>query len=144
MMVLQQGALEQVALQAREGHYLEAWAAAGRDPRARTYVRYHAGDLDGALAEARAGPHDAWLAATGTEIALSLHRGGVAEVLLADWRASALPEDAPRLATASAELAALRATEGAAQQGIRRARWISSLAGALALAFLLRFARRAD
>jgi hypothetical protein len=144
VIALQQSAFEQAALQAREGHYLEAWASAGSDPRARTYVRYHAGDLDGALAEARAGPRDAWLCATATEIALSLHRGSAAESLLESWRASAGPEDAPRIASAGAELAGLRATEAHAADGIRRARWISALAGALALAFLLRFAGRAN
>jgi hypothetical protein len=143
VIVLQQTALEQAALQAREGLYVEAWVRAGSDPRARTYVRYHAGDLDGALAEARTGTRDPWLCATGTEIALSLHRGGVAETLLESWRACAAPEDAPRLAAARAELESLRATERAASSGIRRARWISALAGALVLSFLLRFARRA-
>jgi hypothetical protein len=141
---LQQGVLEQAALQAREGRYVEAWTSAGSDARARTYVRYHAGDLEGALSESRADPRDAWLCATGTEIALSLHRGGVAEDLLESWRARAPSEDAPRLAAAAAELAALRATERAAASGIARARGISALGLALACAFLLRFARRGD
>jgi len=143
VIALQQSVLEVAALQAREGHYVEAWASAGSDARARTFVRYHAGDLEGALAEARRGPPDAWLYATGTEIALSLHRGGVAEGLLESWRACAPPEDAPRLASATAELAGLRGTERAAASGIRRARWISALALGLASLFLLRFARRA-
>jgi len=135
---LQQSVLEQAALLAREGRYVEAWATAGSDVRARTFVRYHAGDLEGALAEARTGQRDAWLSATGTEIALSLHRGPAAEALLEDWRACAAPEDAPRMAAASAELATLRATERAVLVGIRRARWISALALALALVFLKR------
>lgn len=141
MIELQQSALEQVALQAREGHYLEAWASAGSDPRARTYVRYHAGDLEAALAEARQGPRDPFLCASGTEIALSLHRGSVAEALLESWRACAPPEDAPRLSSAGAELALLRATERSGESAIRRARWISAAAIALALVFLLRFSR---
>jgi predicted Zn-dependent protease len=145
VIALQQTVFEQAAAESRAGHYLEAWAVAGSEPRARTYVRYHAGDLDAALSEARAGlrgaPGDAWLASIATEIALSLHRGSTAGALLASWRASAAPEDAPRLASASAELAALRATELAAADGIRRARWISACALALALVFLLRFAR---
>jgi hypothetical protein len=135
---LQQTVLEQSAQLAREGHYVEAWESAGSDARARTFVRYHAGDLEGALAEARRGPRDASLCAMGTDIALALHRGGVAESLLEDWRACAAPEDAPRLAAAGTELATLRATEQAAQAGIRRARWI----GALALAALLLFLKR--
>jgi hypothetical protein len=147
VIALQQSALEQAAAEARAGQYVEAWGFAGSDPRARTFVRYHAGDLDGALREARAGLRgagaDAWLFATATEIALSLHRGASAEALLAGWRASAAAEDAPRIAAAAGELAALRETELAAASGIRRARWISALAGALALAFLLRYARRA-
>ena len=138
MIELQQSVFEQAAQQAREGHYVEAWATAASDARARTYVRYHAGDLEGALAEARTGPRDAWLCATGTEIALALHRGGVAEGLLESWRACAAPEDAPRMAAASAELATLRTTEQGAQAGIRRARWICALALVLALVFLKR------
>ena len=144
MIDLQQTALEQAALHAREGRYVEAWASAGADARARTYVRYHAGDLEGALAEARTSSRDAWLCATGTEIALALHRGGVAEELLESWRACAPAEDAPRLSAAGAELAGLRATEREAAGGIRRARWISALALGFALVFLLRFARRAQ
>jgi hypothetical protein len=138
----QQSVLEQSAQLAREGRYVEAWASADSDARARTYVRYHAGDLEGALAEARAGGPDAWLHATGTEIALALHRGSVAAELLESWRARAPAEDAPRLAAAAGELADLRATERAALTGIRRARWISVLALGLALVFLLRCARR--
>jgi hypothetical protein len=138
---LQQSALEQAALQARAGHYLEAWASSGSDARARTYVRYHAGDLEGALAEARQGPRDAFLCATGTEIALSLHRGGVAEALLESWRACAPPEDAPRLAAAGSELALLRATERSGESAIQRARWVSAAAIAFALVFLLRVSR---
>ena len=163
MIALQQSVLEQAAAESRAGQYVEAWGIAGSDLRARTFVRYHAGDLEGALAEARTGPRDAWLCATGTEIALSLHRGPAAEALLATateialalhrgasaesllagWRASAAPADEARIASAAAELAALRAAELGAASGIRRARWLSALAGALALAFLLRFARRA-
>jgi hypothetical protein len=147
VIALQQGVLEQAAAAARSGQYVEAWALAGADARARTYVRYHAGDLDGALREARAGLRgagaDAWLLANATEIALSLHRGASAEALLAGWRASAAAEDAPRISAAAGELAELRATEVAASAGVRRARWISALAGALALVFLLRCARGA-
>lgn len=138
MIHLQQTVLEQAAQQARESHYVEAWATAASDTRARTYVRYHAGDLEGALAEARKDARDPWLCATGTEIALALHRGGAATALLEDWRACAPPGDTPRMAAAEAELAALRATEQGARAGIRRARWISALALLLVLAFLKR------
>jgi hypothetical protein len=138
VIVVQQSVLEQAAEQARAGHYVEAWATAGSDARARTYVRYHAGDLEGALAESRKDARDPYLCATGTEIALALHRGGAAESLLASWRACAAPEDAGRLAAAAAELATLRATEQGARAGIRRASWICVLALALALVFLKR------
>ena len=138
MIVVQQSVLEQAAQQARAGHYVEAWVTAGSDARARTYVRYHAGDLEGALAESRKDARDPYLCATGTEIALALHRGGAAESLLENWRACAAPEDAGRLAAAAAELATLRATEQGARAGIRRAGWICALALALALVFLKR------
>ena len=138
MICVQQTVLEQAAQEARAGHYVEAWATAAGDARARTYVRYHAGDLEGALAEARKDARDPFLCATGTEIALALHRGGAAETLLESWRACAASEDAPRIAAAAAELATLRATEQGAQSGIRRARWISALALVLALVFLKR------
>ena len=63
MIALQQTVLEQAAQQARAGQYVEAWATAASDARARAYVRYHAGDLEGALFEARKDPRDAFLCA---------------------------------------------------------------------------------
>ena len=154
MIALQQGVFEQAREESRAGHFAEAWVIAGREQRpleraqVRTFVRYHAGDLDGALHEARAGlltaGQDPWLLAQATEVALALHRGAAAQSTLAAWKAAGGPEDAPALERADRELAALRAAERAAQAGVRLARWVSVLAGGLALAALLACARRAD
>jgi hypothetical protein len=141
MISLQQSALEQAAAECRAGHYVEAWAIAGSDARARTYVRYHAGDLEGALSEAHGAGADPWLSSQATEIALALHRGAAAEVSLAAWGAAGDALAAPAIEAARRELGELRATQRAAQSGVRRARWINAGALLLALVFLLRFAR---
>jgi len=137
----QQSVLEQAAAECRAGHYVEAWAIAGSDARARTYVRYHAGDLEGALSEARAAAADPWLSSQATEIALALHRGAVAEASLAAWAAAGDAQTALAIEAAQRDLGELRATERAAQSGIRRAHWFNALACALALLLRLRCAR---
>ncbi len=154
MIALPQGVLEQAIEESRAGHFVEAWTLAGtaevalERAQARTFVRYHAGDLEGALREAREGlqlaARDPWLLATATEIALSLHRGAAAEATLASWSPGASATDAPAIERATRELGDLRAAERGAARGVSRGRWTCALAGALALAFLLRCTRRAD
>ena len=154
MIALQQGVFEQAREETRAGHFAEAWVIASKEQRpleraqARTYVRTHAGDLDGALREARAGllaaPQDPWLLAQATEVALALHRGAAAQGTLAGWKAAGRAEDALALERAERELAALRAAERDAEAGVRLGRWVSVLAGGLALTALLACARRAD
>jgi len=152
VIALQQSVFEQAREEVRAGHFAQAWEIAGTEQRplqraqARTYVRHHAGDLDGALREAHAGlaesPRDAWLLAQATEVALALHHGAAAARTLADWRAAGGSEDAQALERAGRELDELRAAELEAQAGVRRARWISGLAAAVVLAALLTLTRR--
>jgi len=149
----QQSIFEHAREEVRAGHFAEAWAIATTEPRpleraqSRTYVRYHAGDLDGALREAQAGlvaaPQDPWLLGQATEVALALHHGAAAARTLADWKAVGRAEDAEALERASRELADLRAAELEAQAGVRLSRWISGFAAAVVLAALLRGALRA-
>jgi hypothetical protein len=154
LIVLQQSVFEHAREEARAGHYSEAWAVAGTEQhpleraQVRTYVRYHAGDLEGALREARAGllaaARDPWLLAQATEVALALHHGAAASQTLAGWEAAGTPEDAPARERARRELGELRAAEREAEGGVRRGCWVSALAGALALWALLVCARRVD
>jgi hypothetical protein len=149
-----QGVLERTVTEARAGRFVEAWELAAHadggleQAQARTFVRYYGGDLEGALAEAALGlvgsPSDPLLLSTSAEIALSLHRGAAAQPLLARWRAAAAPSDASRLEQAARDLDELRTAEIGASRGVRLARWISALAGALALGVLLLWARRAE
>ncbi|MBK7641822.1 MAG: hypothetical protein IPJ19_02020 [Planctomycetes bacterium] len=143
---------EQAAAQARAGDYLAAWklADAGTTPlevaQARAFVRYHAGDLDGALMQAREGlrssPEDPWLLSTATQIALALHRGAAAERTLASWKAQAGDPERESLERATADLVELRRAEAGAARGVRRAGWISAAGALLAACLLAGLARR--
>lgn len=136
-----------------------AWSAATGEPdplkqsQAQVYVRHHAGDLEGALAEAVRGssahPEDSWLAERSVYIALSLGRAATAEAGLQRLEAALQRTGTPDRASFVAALAEARPAVAELQYAARerdaadrRARWTVFALGASSLALLIWLARR--
>lgn len=114
-------------------------------------VRYHAGDLLGALEVARAAlrehPHDIELAWRECDLATNLGRTRLAEAALERFRAAPLPPDADRSfwdrqrAFLEGEIATLTARERAIDAASTRARVVALGALALSIALMLALTR---
>lgn len=133
-------ALQRAVGDCREGRFVEAWAAAqgAASPIERscaeTYVRYHAGDLEGALQAAETGltlnPRDEYLNPTATELALTLRVVGSAARHLENWQRECPQTDEARCTRLRQELQGQREAESALLAAESRAKW-GVLAGAL-------------
>lgn len=144
-------ALQQAVEESKAGRFLKAWDSAQRAltpverAQAETFVRYHAGDLEGALQTAEAGleqaGQDAYLRSTACEIALTLRATSKAAQHLKTWEWQVAGAADAALSAARTGLQGLLEAESASRRAELRAKWMlagGAIGSMLALAWLLR------
>ncbi len=143
----QADALQRAIGESRAGRFSEAWEIAQSAPtaleraQASTYVRYHAGDLAGALRCVEPGldaaPADEYLLSTAAELALALRHASGAASYVARWKELGNSGRQADVARCEQELQQLLQAEQSAEAAARRAYWIGVAGVGLALCCLV-------